>query len=456
MGMRDILAIGAGKLTRKALRLVGKGGTNYPGRVARRIRPDLLRSLAKGVHVIIVTGTNGKTTTSRMVEQILKDNGYDYFSNKSGANLLTGITTEFMANATPSGKPRKKWAVIECDEAAFKAVGEYVDPEYVLVTNVFRDQLDRYGEVTTTLNNIRIGLSHCHRATVCLNADCSMTASLAEDIDNRILFYGVNTPIYRSRVHEASDAPYCIHCQHEYSYEYITYGHLGKYHCAHCGYTRPEPEVCVEEVLVSDGTHSEIVINTGEESATATIHLPGGYNIYNGISALCLAKALGLTTAQSAGSLADFEVGFGRMEAFDLGSAKARMILVKNPAGCNQVLNFLSNLSEPAVFVVLLNDNFADGRDVSWIWDVDFETLQTIEDKLDRIYVSGIRAYDMATRLKYAGLAREKLTVIEDYGQLLDTISAQTLPIYIMPTYTAMMDLRALLAKRFGYKDFWE
>jgi len=445
------------KTSRKLLRLMGRGATNLPGKIANRICPDLLRHLAKDVHVIAVTGTNGKTTTSRMIEQILKDNGYDYFCNKSGANLLNGVTAEFADNATIGGKPKHAWALVECDEAAFKKVGEYSDPEYVVVTNVFRDQLDRYGEVSATLDNIKIGIGHSKRAVVCLNADCSLTASIAEEIDNKILFYGVNTPIYKERVHEASDAPYCIHCKHEYVYDYITYGHLGKYRCEHCGYHRPDPDVFVTKVLVTDESHSEIEIDMGDGAVTkAAIHLPGGYNIYNGISAMCLAKALGLRTEQAVDCLSNFEVGFGRMEAFQLGQATTRMILIKNPAGCNQVLNFLSNLSEQSVFVILLNDNFADGRDISWIWDVDFETLTRIEDKLDAVYVSGIRAYDMATRLKYSGIDKDKLCVIEDYGKLLDTISAQDKPVYIMPTYTAMMDLRALVSKRYGYKNFWE
>lgn len=457
MSIRVQTAVAASKITRKTLRLLGRGATNLPGKIANRICPDLLRHLAEGMHVIVVTGTNGKTTTSRMIEQILKDNGYDYFSNKSGANLLNGVTADFADNIGKDGLPVHKWALIEADEAAFKKIGEYADPEYVVVTNVFRDQLDRYGEVTTTLNNIKIGISHSKRAVVCLNADCSLTASIAGEIDNRILFYGVNTQIYKTRVHEVSDAPYCIRCKHVYKYDFITYGHLGKYRCEHCGYERPAPDVFVSKVPVTDEKHCEIEVDLGGGvTENATIHLPGGYNIYNGISALCLAKALGLTAEQSVHCLSDFEVGFGRMESLKLGNASARLILIKNPAGCNQVLNYLSNLSERSVFVILLSDNFADGRDISWIWDVDFEVLPRLGDKLEKVYISGTRAYDMATRLKYSGFDKDKLCVIEDYGALLDTVQEQELPVYIMPTYTAMMDLRALISKRYGYKNFWE
>ncbi|MGI6204310.1 MAG: MurT ligase domain-containing protein [Anaerovoracaceae bacterium] len=458
MKARVVLAVCAGKIVKGLLRMMGRGGTQLPGKIADSICPDLLRYLSADVRTIIVTGTNGKTTTSRMIEKTLQDSGIDYFENKSGANLLDGITAAFIENAASSGKPKKKFALIESDEAAFKKVGLYADPELVLVTNVFRDQLDRYGEVTHTLNNIRTGVANSPNAKIVLNADCSLTASIAEDIEDkrRITFYGVNVPIYKHRVKEQSDAPYCIHCMHEYEYEYITYGHLGKYRCPNCGYSRPDPDVSVDEVKVSDADHSEITISAGGISYDAVINLPGGYNIYNGVSCAAVAYALGLDTGTAANALSDFECGFGRMEKFRLGDAETRMILIKNPAGCNQVLNFLSNIDEESVFTVCLNDNYADGRDISWIWDADFEVLASMQDKLRYIFVSGIRADDMAMRFKYAGIDTSKIIVIKNMEKLLEEISKQTVPVYIMPTYTAMMDLRALVSKRFGYKNFWE
>jgi UDP-N-acetylmuramyl tripeptide synthase len=456
MGLRNAAGIAACKISRKILRLTGHGATNLPGKVALKVSPELLGDLAKDVTTIIVTGTNGKTTTSRMIEQTMKDMGLSYFANKAGNNLLYGITNEFIVNAGASGKPKKKYALIECDEAAFKTVSKYVDAKCILVTNVFRDQLDRYGEITHTLNNIRIGIENSPNAHVCLNADCSMTASLREEISNPITLYGVNGPIYEERVKEASDAPYCIHCKHEYTYDYITFGHLGKYHCDNCGYSRPDPDVYVNKVIVSDESHSEIEVTTAAGTGKAVINLPGGYNIYNGVSALAVAEVMGFKNDVAVNALSDFECGFGRMEEFSLEGVPTRMILIKNPAGCNQVLNFLSNLSRESMFVICLNDRDADGTDVSWIWDVDFETLTRIEDRLSNILVSGVRAYDMATRLKYAGIDRKKIKVIEDYDRLLDVITAQDKPTYIMPTYTAMMDLRAKVSKKFGYKNFWE
>ncbi|MGI6737671.1 MAG: MurT ligase domain-containing protein [Anaerovoracaceae bacterium] len=456
MNPRATIAVSACKLSRALIRKLGGGATDFPGRVANKLYPQVLSYLAKDVTTILVTGTNGKTTTARMLEQMLKEQGLPYFCNRSGANLLNGITAEFCANADLGGRPRHACAIIECDEAAFKQVGRFLDPQVVLVTNVFRDQLDRYGEITHTLDNIRIGLQNSPHAVVCLNADCSLTASLREDINNPIVLYGVNGPIYKERVHEASDAPYCIHCKHEYTYDYITFGHLGKYHCDHCGYARPEPEVAVSRVLVSDAEHSEIEITADGTTRHADIALPGGYNIYNAVAAAAVAHAMRLDEDEAVRSLSTFECGFGRMEKFMLEETETRMILIKNPAGCNQVLNFLTNISRDSLFVICLNDNYADGTDISWIWDVDFEILQRIEDKLTGILISGVRADDMAMRVKYAGFPTEKLRVIKDYDRLIDAITAQPAPVYIMPTYTAMMDLRAIVSKRFGYKNFWE
>ena len=223
MKIRVMTAVLACKLSRWLIRFLGRGGTDFPGRVALKICPNLLGELAKNVTTVIVTGTNGKTTTSRMIEQALVDSGISYFANKSGANLLSGVTAEFAVNSNFFGKCRKEYALIEADEAAFKYISKFVDAKVVVVTNVFRDQLDRYGEISHTLNNIRIGLENSKNAVVCLNADDSLCTSLKDEISNECLFYGVDVPIYKTRVAELSDAPYCIRCKSEYEFDYINH-----------------------------------------------------------------------------------------------------------------------------------------------------------------------------------------------------------------------------------------
>ena len=455
MMIRVMLSILACKLCRRALRLLGRGGTDFPGRVALKLCPNVLGVLAKNVTTVLVTGTNGKTTTSRMIEQVLADAGISYFANKSGANLLSGVTAEFAAHSTLTGKCKYDYALIEADEAAFKAISRFVDARVVAVTNVFRDQLDRYGEVSHTLDNIRIGISHSKHAVLCLNADDSLSGSLGEGVDNQVLYYGVDTPIYKTRVAELSDAPYCLHCKHAYVYDYVTYGHLGGYRCPNCGYRRPTPQVSVAKVLVSDAQCSKVEFALDGKTVPATINLPGGYNIYNAATAMAVAQALELDAKRAAQSLGSFSCGFGRMERFDIRGASLRMILIKNPAGCNQVLNFLTDTAEPFVFVACLNDRAQDGKDVSWIWDVDFERLVAME-QLEKIVVSGVRADDMAMRFKYAGMPTDKIQVIRDYSQLVKSLIQEDKPVYIMPTYTAMLGLRGVISKEYGFKAFWE
>lgn len=457
MKIRAAAAIIACKITKFILRLMKRGGTNLPGKVAVKICPSVLGIMAKDVTTVIVTGTNGKTTTSRMIEQCFIESGLDYFCNKSGANLLTGITNEFAENSSVFGKCRKKYALIECDEAAFKQVSRYVDAKYVLVTNVFRDQLDRFGEITHTMNSIKIGIENSPNAVVVLNADCSLTTSLSKEIKNKIVYYGVDCPIYKDLVSEISDAQYCINCKTEYEYEYKTYGHLGKYKCPKCGYERPDPNVSVTEIIESAVDSTTVRLKLYGSDSTLRINLPGGYNVYNAVSAATVAEIMGLEKEKIITALSSFECGFGRMENFNIGGKNVRMILVKNPAGCNQVLNFLTNtVKEPCVFVTLLNDKLADGTDVSWIWDVNFEKLEELGENLPVVYVSGIRADDMAMRIKYAGRDVEKIKVIKDFDELIDAIEKEKLDVFVMPTYTAMLSLREKISKRFGFKNYWD
>ena len=456
MKINVFFAVAACKFTRLMLRILKRGGTAMPGKVALRLCPDLLRHLARGVDVIAVTGTNGKTTSSRIIEQVFINSGMGYFSNKSGSNLMQGITTEFAINATLTGKPRNKYAVIECDEAASKKVFEYMSPRVILVTNVFRDQLDRYGEVTHTLENIKVGVKNAPDAIICLNADCSLTVSVADNISNRIVYFGVDTEIYKDRVQELSDATHCIRCHAEYEYKYVTYGHLGGFYCPSCGYKRPDTQVAATRLLSQDADSSSVALRAFNETRNLTINLPGGYNIYNAVGSVAAAIQMGFSLDAAIEAAGSFECGFGRMEKFVLDGVPVRMILVKNPAGCNQVLNFLTNIDGDSLFVVCLNDKIADGTDISWIWDVDFEKLANMDSRLSGVLVSGIRADDMAVRIKYADIGDGKTSVIKDYGELIKTITSQDKPVFIMPTYTAMLDLREQISKDYDYKEFWQ
>lgn len=454
--LRIILAICVCKAARWGLRITGRGGTSLPGKLALKICPDLLGALGRRVDTIVITGTNGKTTSARMLEQCLKNGAIPAFSNRSGANLLTGITAEFVAHANLLGKMRLPYALIECDEAAFRQVSRYVDAKIVLVTNVFRDQLDRFGEITHTLNSIRTGLANSPHATVCLNADCALSVSMVEGLPNPLRYFGVEAALYQDGGDGVSDLARCAGCGSDYAYEYKTYGHLGAYHCPQCGFGRPSVDVAVTEVLEETPDTTTIAVRVGEESHRVTVNLPGAYNIYNAAGVIAVAEVLHLGMAVTSAALAEFSGGFGRMERLTIGDVSVRLILVKNPIGCSQALRYVAVATEPMALVVCLNDRIADGTDVSWLWDVDTGPLARMGDTLTAVYCAGIRADDLAVWLKYAGMDEGKIHVEYDTDALLETVAKSKVPVTIMPTYTAMLALREKLAKQYGLQQFWE
>ena len=452
--MRLFFAILLCKLVRLVLRLAGRGGTALPGKIALRVCPDMLSRLSRGVTAVMVTGTNGKTTTCRMLEQMLRDAGRDCFANRSGSNLERGIAADFAANANLFGRPKRRFAVIECDEAAFRRVCGEVKPAVAVVTNIFRDQLDRYGEVTHTLAGIREGLTHSPETRVCLNADCSLTASLAPDAPDRVRFFGMDAALGEAAA--VSDAPRCIFCGAEYEYDYHTFAHLGGFRCPKCGYHRQTPQVAVTKVLATGADSSDIILDIFGHEHEVHVNLPGGYNIYNAAAEAAVAHVVGIDEQTAVSALSQFECGFGRAEQFKLGQAQARMMLVKNPAGFNQVINLIAHDEGNYKLAFLLNDRFADGTDISWIWDVDFEALADQQVRFTRVLVSGVRADDMALRLKYAGFAPERIEVIREYDRLLTEIGSDETPAFLMPTYTAMFDLRGEISKHTDVKAFYE
>ena len=456
MNLKTVIAVSACKLTRHALRAFRRGGTALPGHVAEIICPDLLRRLAKDVTCIAITGTNGKTTSARMLEQFFIDSGTPCLTNKSGSNLMRGIVAEFALCATASGKPKRKAAVIECDEAASKKVFEYLNPKALLVTNVFRDQTDRFGDVTETLENIKIGVKNSPNAIVCLNADDSLTSSIAGEVPNEVVFYGVDAGVYDNQPEEHSDAPMCLKCGAGYEYDYVTYGHLGGFRCPACGYARKTPDVAVTEILGRDGDSQTVALRARGETAEVTINLPGGYNIYNAAGAIAAATGLGFTLDDAKEAMLRFDCGFGRMERFELGGPPVRMILVKNTVGCNQALAYIHDLPGDAMIALSLNDRIADGTDISWISDVNFERLSGMGSKLRGVLVSGLRASDMAARLQQAGFPDGSVSVFTEQRDMLDAALGQEAPVFILPTYTAMLEIREIISRGFGLKNYWE
>ncbi len=456
--IKTMLGVLACKGARASLRVAKSGGTTLPGRAAMFFDKNILADVSQNMDIIVVTGTNGKTTTCNMLEQALSSTGVDVLANKSGANLLKGVTAEFCANANWKGVPKKKYAIIECDEGALKQVVPLIKPKVILVTNLFRDQLDRYGEVTHTLEQIRMGVEKAPESILCLNADCSLTASLAKDVPNKVVYYGIDCPYGEQKEPEVSDAKYCINCGEEYKYEYHTYAHLGGFYCPKCGYKRSQTNTAVTAInkLSAKGTEVTMEFRSGDkvDKENVLISLPAIYNVYNAVGAVCAYTAAGFKREDILKSLSVTSSSFGRMETFDLDGVDVQMILVKNPAGCNQALTYVTSMDEYEA-VICLNDKTADGHDISWIWDAEYERLAS-DDSLKKLIVSGDRAEDIALRLKYAGLDESKIELIKGWDNLVNAMKKSEYPVFVLPNYTSMLALRKTLAEVTGAEEFWK
>ena len=451
--IRIFLACLVCRLARLAAHVLRRGGTAMPGKAALKVYPGLLRELGRGVETVVITGTNGKTTTAGMLRHMLDAEGTPYFSNRSGANLQSGITNEFIANATLFGRMKKKLAVIECDEGHFPAVVAALRPRAILVTNLFRDQLDRYGEVSHTRECLWKGVQGSPSSVLCLNADCSLTASLGWDVPNETVYYGVDG--YASEEEpKISDAPHCLNCGARYAYRRHTFAHLGAWYCPGCGRQRPAPDMAVE-AIESDASGSRISLRTPEGTLPVTVALPALYNVYNAAGALTAARAMGWDVRRCAASLADFGAVFGRMETMTVGDTPVQIVLVKNPAGCDRALEYLASIPGELLPIFCLNDNTPDGTDVSWIWDADYEALFRARS-FPEIGVWGIRAGDMRLRLKYAGADDSAITVYPDTDALAEAVKASPLPVYVFPNYTSMLTVRDKLSTLAGGGKFWE
>lgn len=449
MNIRAMAAVWAGKFTTKILKLAGSGGTSLPGKVVLKMCPDILKHLAGDMKIICVTGTNGKTTTCHVIRDMIEAKGNTVFCNDAGANLLNGVVSAFVSASTMGGKIQKDYALLECDEAALKSIVQYFGEKDVtaVVTNVFRDQLDRYGEVLTTVNKIRAGLEQLPNVKLVLNADCSLTTSLNDLPHSAIYYYGVNGPLYEGTSSDISDAVYCIHCKTKYQYDYRTFGHLGGFYCEKCGYKRQPVQVGLTKVIEWKDASSVVEMDVFGKKIEAEVCLPGGYNLYNALAATTIAKLIELPEEKMVSVLGGLTTHFGRMEQVKLGDGMLNLVLVKNPAGFNEVLQFLIQQKPTGNIVFGLNDNYADGKDISWIYDVEFERLTEHVSNVKHFYFTGKRAYDMQLRLKYADFDIEKFSVEKDYKTLITQLQQSGDQTFLVLSYTCMLEFRDKLAE---------
>jgi UDP-N-acetylmuramyl tripeptide synthase len=466
-------AIGVASAAQLASRTLRTGGgTTMPGVVARRVDPAVLtklsRRLAHGSAAI--TGTNGKTTTTRMVSKILRTAGVHVVSNSTGANLVTGVTAALVSDANLFGKPASEMGLFEVDEASVPKVAAEAELSLLAVLNLFRDQLDRYGELVYTGKVIASAFPNLPPSgSTILNADDPLVASLGRLARNPV-FFGVDEPsLDTGRLQHVADSKDCPVCGTALRYETVYFGHVGTYCCPNCSFGRPELAYRATRIRVDGPRGTSFLLSTPSGEVEVRIDLPGLYNVYNALAAAAVAGEIGIRPSEIAQGLGEFGGAFGRVERVWTGDKEVFLLLVKNPVGFNEILRtFVASPADKAGadtarhVLIAINDNAADGRDVSWLWDVDFEMLADAGANAGvngraEFSVSGLRAHDMAVRLKYAELPIA--FVIPDRKKALQaaldaTPSGETL--YVLPTYTAMLELRQTLSDLGYTHPFWE
>ena len=400
MNLKSGIAKVAGKSSYWFLHNVLKGGTSFPGKFAMKIDPEVLNSLAKGYETIIVTGTNGKTMTTALIVEALKKKYGDILTNPSGSNMQQGIVTAFLAHKNK--KAKKKIAVLEVDEANVKMVTKLLHPSVFVLTNIFRDQMDRYSEIYTTYQKIVDGIKLAPNATIIANGDASIFSSV--ELPNKKVFYGFKLPDDKAendfKAPVNTDGVLCPKCDHILHYHERIYANLGDFFCPNCGYHRPELTYSVNQII-----------------------------------------------DQTPKSFAENKRIFGRQELINYAGKEIDLILVKNPVGLDEVLHMLNTEKDNYSLVALLNANHADGIDTSWIWDADYEGLN--KDKIKKVLVGGKRWHDMGFRLEVAGFNPGLMTTATNNDALLDEISKlPTKKVYILATYTAMLSLRKTMGEK--------
>jgi UDP-N-acetylmuramyl tripeptide synthase len=432
------------------------GGTTLPGRLLLRLEPGAIARLGAGLSrgTTLISATNGKTTTAGMLAALLAAGGRRPVHNRAGSNMTWGIATALLEQRGEEG-------LFEVDEAWLPQVADQLDPSLIVLGNLFRDQLDRYGETEALADEwARTVAARSGRSRFVLNADDPLVADLGRDAGGErregVVYFGIEDASQAlPELQHAFDARHCRRCGHPYAYERAFVGHLGHYSCPGCGAVRPAPDVAATRVELHGMSGSTVAVRIPGGELELRLPLPGLYNVYNALAAVAAALELGIEPERIAGSLAATRGAFGRVETVAVESKSVSILLIKNPAGANEVLRTLGLEADRSKLDlwIALNDRIADGRDVSWVWDADFELLA---GAVRRVTCSGTRAPELALRLKYAGWPAGAIVVDGDIERSLDRAVAEAPErLFALPTYTALLELHKVLSSRGLTKEFW-
>lgn len=442
MKIRRLTAIWVSKFAGYVCKKMGKQGVTWAGKIALKIDPDILRELSREVRrgIFAVCGTNGKTTTNNLLCSVLEANGQKVVCNRTGSNMLNGVVAAFVLKAGLNGHLDADYACIEIDEASTVRVFPYFKPDYMVLTNLFRDQLDRYGEIDTTMNLLSRAMGMAPAMELLVNGDDSLSTYLAMEGKNLYKTYGISEKVLDADAREIREGRFCKRCGAKMEYDFYHYSQLGSYHCPQCGFSRPKPDFDGSNVDMSDG----LAFDVGNFHVKANYR--GFYNIYNILAVYGAASMAGISLENFNRVLGDYRPQFGRNELFQIQGAKVMLNLAKNPAGFNQNIGAVMADQSPKDIIILINDNAQDGTDISWLWDVDFDRLK--DAQAASITVTGIRCHDMRLRLKYVEIDSDLELDVEK--AIREKIQKGTGNLYLLVNYTGLYATHNILKKMEG------
>ena len=440
-----MLAVWAAKISEKAsVHIFHRQGVTWAGKIALKIDPSILHDLAGQVRkdIFIVCGTNGKTTTNNMLCAAIEKEGYKVICNHTGSNMLNGVVAAFVLGAGLSGNLDADYACIEIDEASTRRVFPHFKPDYMVLTNLFRDQLDRYGEIDITMNILEEMIRTVPDMKLIVNGDDALSAYMAMDSGNPCVYYGISHPVMRNETNEIREGRFCKCCGERLVYSFYHYSQLGDYYCPKCGFARPKPDFDAEDVKVGDQ------LSFCVEGKHIVANYKGFYNVYNILAAYAGVRTAGFAGEHFGDMLRRFNPENGRMEQFRIKGTGVTLNLAKNPAGFNQNISAVMQDQAPKDIIIAINDNAQDGTDISWLWDVDFDLLGN--DSVKSITVSGIRCQDMRLRLKYVDIP----SVLEGDVEkaIRDRVEDGVGNLYVLVNYTALFSTRNILKRLEGEK----
>ncbi len=445
MGVRRLIAVWTAKLVSVACRLAGKQGVTMSGRIALRIDPNILRDLSAQVrgNIFVVCGTNGKTTTNNLLCSAIESEGKKLVCNHTGSNMLDGVAAAFVLAAKCNGRLDADYACIEIDEASTVRVFPHFQPNYMVLTNLFRDQLDRYGEIDITMNLLDRAMKMAPKMKVIVNGDDALSAYLAMESGNEAVTYGITEQVFPTKeTGEIREGRFCKRCGERLEYDYYHYSQLGMYHCPKCGFARPEVDFEASHIDMTEGLAFDVRERATDQVRHIQANYKGFYNIYNILAAYSAARTAGLSLGQFDRVLRDFNPQNGRMEHFSIRGTEVILNLAKNPAGFNQNISAVMEDQREKDLIIVINDNAQDGTDISWLWDVDFDRFA--DPQVRSITVSGIRCQDMRLRMKYVDIHSELIADVET--AIRKRIEDGCGNLYVLVNYTALFSTRNILA----------